>query len=125
MITPEFIKVTEVPSSNPISCPICALQVYPGDEVDDWTFDPSTGVCEHTLFVGTDTGFEYRSSLFNQHMGLVDDQESEPDLPKSAEDDFLGYDDFTSKVSLPGSIKFASYMGAPSFFGVYHGFAPK
>jgi hypothetical protein len=125
MTTPEFIKISEVLSGTPISCPFCTLQVYPGDKVNDWNFDPSTGVCEHTLFVATDSGFEYRSSLFNQHMALADNQESEPDLKKGTEDDFEGYDHFTSKVSLSGSVKFASYAGAPSFFGVYYGFAPR
>ncbi len=123
MDTPETIKITEILPSEPIFCPFCGLQAYPGDEAEDWTFDAATDVCEHTIFVATDAGFEYRASRFNDHMGLPDDQDPEPDFPEDGEDS-TGYDGFTSKVSIPGSVKFASYTPAPSFFGVYYGFAP-
>jgi hypothetical protein len=98
--------------------------MYPGDQVEDWTFEPSAGVCEHALFFVTDGGFEYRSSRFNEHMGLFDNQVSEPELPLDEGTGFEGYDAFTSKVTIPGSVKIASYMEPPALFGAYYGFAP-
>lgn len=125
MTTPETIKVSQVAESDPITCPFCSFQIYPGDQVEGWVFEQSNGVCEHTLFFATDAGFEYRSPLFNQHMGLPNNQESEPEILKNDDGETVGYDAFTSKVSIPGAVKFASYAGAPSFFGAYYGFAPK
>jgi len=35
-----------------------------------------------------------------------------------------GYDEFTDNITIPDSIKIALYIGSPSVFGAYHGFAP-
>lgn len=115
------IKVIEPDPSSPVLCPFCGCMTYPGDKEEDWTFDPETCVCEHTLFVATDDGFEYRSSRFNQHMSLPDNQESQPELP---EDNDGGYDGFTSTVTIPGAVKYACYTPAPGCLGAYFGFAP-
>ena len=85
-------------------------------------FDAAACVCDHTLFVATDYGFAYRSSEFNRLVGLPDDGEPEPDLLASNKH---GYDGYTSALSIPGAIKIASYTPAPSFFGVFYGFAPQ
>lgn len=121
MSSDPLIEVSEFASGEPVKCPFCSFQLFPGDEDEGFQFDASTCVCEHTLFVATDYGFEYRSSRFNQHMGLPDNQESEPGLP---EDNDGGYDGFTSIVRIPGAVKFASYTPAPGCLGVYFGFAP-
>jgi hypothetical protein len=94
---------------------------YPGDKEEGWTFDPATCVCQHTLFVATDEGFEYRSKRFNEHMALPDNQESRPELP---EDNEYGFDGFTSGVCIPGAVKYACYTPAPGCLGAYFGFAP-
>ena len=121
MSTIPSIKVIEPDPSEPVLCPFCGCMTYPGDKEEDWTFDPETCVCVHTLFVATDEGFEYRSSRFNQHMGLPEDPDSEPEIP---EDNDGGYDGFTSLVSISGSIKYACYTPAPGCLGAYFGFAP-
>ena len=54
-------------------------------------------------------------------MGLAEDQDGETCLSSDAA---ANIDAYTSTVSVPGSIKFVSYTLAPSFFGVYYGFAP-
>ena len=118
------IQVQEIVSGESVVCPFCSFQILPGDEDEGFEFDPDTCVCEHTLFVATDCGFEYRSSLFNHHMGLPDDQDSEPDLPVDDDDNSMNYDAFTSKVRIPESVKIASYTPAPGCLGAYFGFAP-
>lgn len=73
--------------------------------------------CVHTLFVASDEGFEYRSDLFNQ---LVKDQK----IPDDNDENFDGYDAMTDLVEVTDSIKVAQYVGPPSGFGAYVGFAP-
>jgi len=123
MSTNPTIKVVEPDPSEPVGCPFCGCMTYPGNgqTAEEWIFDPQTCVCEHTLFVATDMGFEYRSKRFNQHMGLVDNKDSEPELPKDNEG---SYDGFTSGICIPGAVKYACYTAAPGCLGAYCGFAP-
>lgn len=115
------------PSPDDIACPFCGKTVcLSAEHMDEtgWVFDPDKDICEHTLFVATsEGGFEYRSSRFNHHMNLPDDQEAMPDLPPSAEDpdDTMGFDEFTSCVTLPGAVKMTS---TDCFIDAYVGFAP-
>lgn len=74
--------------------------------------------CPHTLFMAHDEGFEYRSDRFDVNMSLSGIEDDEIETGDK------GYDGLTDKVSIADSIKFASYVGAPSFFGSYVGFAP-
>jgi len=123
MSTNPTIKVVEPDPSEPVVCPFCGCMTYPGngEEAEEWIFDPATCVCEHTLFVATDEGFEYRSTRFNEHMGLPDNQEPRAELP---EDNEYGFDGFTSSVRIPGAVKYACYTPAPGCLGAYFGFAP-
>jgi hypothetical protein len=121
MITTPTITVVEPDPSELVKCPFCGCETYPGDKSEEWAFDPQTCVCEHTLFVATDDGFEYRSKRFNEHMGLPDNQESEPGLPDDIDG---GYDGFTSNVRIPGAVKYACYTPAPGCLGAYFGFTP-
>ena len=99
-----------------IFCPFCGQQVVENEEevVD-------TKPCKHTLFIAHDEGFEYRSKTFDEHLGIsgVDDDE----VSGMVGDDVPGIDGVTDLVDIPDSIKFASYVPAPSFFGSYCGFA--
>lgn len=93
----------------PIHCPFCGQRV-----VDEGAIDP----CPHTLFFCHDMGFEYRSSRFDEALGIVGiDGE---DLGEEEG----GYDALTDRVDLPDAIKFAAYQGPPSGYGTYVGFAP-
>jgi hypothetical protein len=116
------IEVIEQNPCDAVCCPFCGFVCFPGDEnAEDWSFDAATCVCDHTLFVATDHGFEYRSREFNRLAGLPDNGKPEADLPDNSAH---GYDGYTSALKIPGAIKIASYAPAPSFSGVYYGFAP-
>ena len=123
MTSDPKIRIIEQGPSDPICCPFCGFVCCPGgDDAEAWEFDADTCVCDHTLFVATDYGFDYRSSEFNRLVGLPDDGEPEPDRPEKNKH---GYDGYTSALNIPGAIKIASYEPAPSFFGVYYGFVPE
>lgn len=117
----SMIEVVEQSEWEPVVCPFCGFVAYPGAEEKGWEFDPQTCVCRHLLFVATDYGFSYRSSVFNAHMGLTDDKDSEPRLSL---EEASNIDAYTSRVCIPGAIKVAAYTPAPSFFGIYYGFVP-
>lgn len=97
---------------HPLFCPFCGQKA----------FDPDTGLpekpCEHVLFVATDEGFEYRSPRFDRLMNIENVGDFDIELGDH------GYDGFTDLVRCADSVKFATYVGPPSFFGGYHGFAP-
>jgi hypothetical protein len=96
-------------------CPFCGQLVLDlGSEA--FVVEP----CPHTLFIASDEGFEYRSARFDQNVGIVG--RSDDDL-RSGEG-WDGFDALTDGVTLPDSVKFARYDGAPSFMGGYVGFAP-
>jgi len=117
----SLIQVQELSDDEPVVCPFCGFQACPSHDTEGWEFDRATCICEHSLFVVTDFGFEFRSSRFNQHMNLPDDQESEPPMPEDEDGDSDSYDAFTSKVRIPGSVKFEI---CSTHFGVSYGFAP-
>jgi hypothetical protein len=113
--------ITEIDTKDgSMACPFCGKEIIPSEEVADesgWSFD-SGDVCEHTLFIATsEGGFEYRSSLFNIHMKLPDDQDPEPSLCN--ED--VSVDELTSQVSLPGAVKICN---RDPLWQLYAGFAP-
>ena len=103
-----------------IACPFCGKEIIPSEELiddSDWSFD-SGEVCEHTLFVVTsEGGFEYRSSLFNSHMNLPDDDDQDP----SPTDEDVSVDELTSRVSLPGAVKICN---RDPLWQLYVGFVP-
>ena len=107
----NIIQRLEIADSDmPLHCPFCGQLVL----------DPENGFepCPHTLFTATDDGFEFRSSLFDKAMGLVDLEDED------IETDERGFDGLTDTVPIPYSVKFATYMPAPSLYGAYIGFAP-
>ena len=95
-------------------CPFCGHQVVLGDD-EHREIDP----CEHTLFMATDHGFEFKSEEFDKHLGIKDGDEHNLD-----EEVFSGdYDELTDQVTIYGSVKFANYTPHSSL-GAYIGFAP-
>lgn len=96
---------------QPIFCPACGRNVisYVNDEP---TIDP----CAHTLFIAHDEGFEYRSQLFDDLMGIEGVDFDDIDLGNN------GVDGYTDNVPLANSLKMAVYVPSPSSFGSYIGF---
>jgi hypothetical protein len=97
-----------------IFCPFCGQKVSnteAGDAGEEWV-----NPCAHTLFVAHDEAFEYRSERFNVQLNLPEDGD-DIELPDK------GIDGLTDQASFNDAIKFAAYVGPPSFFGSYVGFA--
>lgn len=119
--TKDLIQRVELSTyGEALYCPFCGSLAQRADVDVDPTADPEPPTpCEHVLFVGHDMGFEYRSERFNRLIQLAPDADDEDiEIPEN------GFDGLTDAVALAGAVKFASYQGAPSFFGVYVGFAP-
>ena len=78
---------------------------YSGAFQGDWTWNGD--ICEHTLFVAfvdpySTTTFEFRSKLFNQHLGLPDSNETEIEIPSlQEEDEFMGVEEIIGMINLP------------------------
>ncbi len=97
-----------------IFCPFCGQKVSnteAGESGEEWV-----SPCPHTLFVAHDEGFEYRSERFNAQLGLPEDGD-EIELPEK------GIDGLTDQTAFDDAVKFAAYVGPPSFFGSYVGFS--
>jgi hypothetical protein len=118
--TIRIVEVEKVPSD----CPFCneRVLIYGNEEDDEDYCEITTAPCPHTLFIATDADFEYRSDIFNENLKIKDEDDLWNLIEDSEED--MNIDSLTNKVSIPNSVKFASYESAPSFFGVYIGFAP-
>ena len=98
---------------GPLHCPYCGQLVFRMDlAVDD---EAVVAPCPHTLYIASDDGFDYCSAKFTQLANLPEDWDDD-DLPDN------GIDGLTNSVEVPGGIKFASYVQAPSFYGTYYGF---
>jgi hypothetical protein len=119
--TKDLIQRVELSTyGQALHCPFCgALAQRSDDDIDPTAEFELPPLCEHVLFVAHDMGFEYRAERFNQLMKLEPGTENEDiETPEK------GFDGLTDMVAMAGAVKFASYQGAPSFFGVYVGFAP-
>ena len=100
-----------------IFCPFCGAKVMDQEEAhagSDSAFNP----CIHTLFYAHDVGFEYRSKRFDTDRGIDGVDHDDVDMGDT------GYDGFTDVTEIPDALKFAAYVGPPSGFGAYVGFAP-
>ncbi len=109
----QRVEVSETGSG--LFCPFCGARALPPSE--EWgaaEFEP----CRHVLFIAHDMQFEYRSNRFDALMNIEGVEEDDLELP-----DQSGIDGFTDLTPLAGAVKFASYQGAPSFYGTYAGFA--
>jgi hypothetical protein len=99
---------SDLDDDDRIDCPFCGHMHYPGSKtalLDEWIWEGD--VCEHTLFVALDlssfTGFQFRSKLFNQNLGLPDSDETEIEIPSVKDDgEFLNVQEIIEKISLPG-----------------------
>lgn len=96
----------------PFFCPFCGHQVIVGGD-EEREVDP----CEHTLFMCTDHGFEFKSDRLDENLGIKNGDEHS--LTEFSGD----YDELTDKVTMYGAVKFAHYTPHSSL-GAYIGFAP-
>jgi hypothetical protein len=112
------IQRVEVDEGTSLFCPFCGQKVLDMEAAN--AGETYANPCSHTLFISHDEGFDYRSTVFDEAKEIrgVDDF----DLMGS--DAFRGMDGFTDDVKIGGAIKFAAYVGPPSGFGTYVGFAP-
>ena len=101
-----------------LHCPFCGKKVVNyGSE----GFEPKLISCQHTIFIASDHGFEYRSEEFNSFFNL-----KEGDLEIDVEG--LGFDhidSMTDAFEAEDGVKFAQYVGSPAGIGGYVGFAPR
>lgn len=98
-----------------LHCPFCGQKIL--DVKDYETEENPLNPCPHTLFFAHDEALEYSTDLFEQNLG-VSNLTGEDFAPEN------GWDDLTNQVSVTDSIKFACYVGMPSGYGSYLGFAP-
>jgi len=71
------MSTNTTPDADRIDCPFCGHMHYPGTETaeqEDWAWDDDS--CDHLMFLalnlGGYSGFQYRSELFDSHLGLSD-----------------------------------------------------
>lgn len=112
----QAIVRVEVSFKVIVHCPYCGNEALNPQKAqgDQDVFSP----CPHTLFFAHDEGFEYRSDRFDVAAGIVNVESGDIELPE------YGVDGFTDQIKMAGAVKFASYVPAPVFFGMYIGFAP-
>ena len=101
-----------------IHCPFCGALVYEQDK-DDGDLDSMLKPCPHTLFFAYDDDLHFRSARFDELKSI--DGKSSDDI--SDDDAFESWDSFTDDVDVADGVKFAMYVGAPSGYGSYLGFA--
>ena len=110
---PFILEVSEESSDmsdeDRIDCPFCGKMHYPGSGTayaGEWTWDEDS-ICEHFLFLALDisayTGFQFRSKLFNHHLGLPDSADGELMIPsKDDPEEYLSVSEIIDLVTLPG-----------------------
>jgi len=101
---------------SPIHCIFCGKRIInlPPPDTDEDTSNTTIQPCEHTLFVATDEGFEYRSGRFDEVLKKSS---------KGTDDDDDSYDSITDNLDISNAIKLAIYVPPPGFWGSYVGFA--
>ena len=64
-----------------VHCPFCGKKVVANEE--EVSAAERIHPCRHTVFVACDEGFEYRSPLFDEKLGLVNVADEDIDLPET------------------------------------------
>jgi hypothetical protein len=110
----------------PIFCSFCGHEVISTSSEDEPKIDP----CKHTLFIAHDEGYEYLSDRVVEQLRAkgfevtVDDKMIEVE-PPSDDDAHSSPDRVTDDLEFADVMKIAAYVGPPSGFGTYVGFAPQ
>ncbi|HKL20933.1 MAG TPA: hypothetical protein VJ904_03960 [Tichowtungia sp.] len=122
----QKIEVREVDdfADEPAKCPFCGTTALEFDEEGtSYELKP----CPHLLFFCYDDGWDYLSDRAAKNLSELGYRVRTEDVIEVDEEgtDLEGGPDFiSSNITIPGSIKLASYFGAPSCYGSYIGFAP-
>jgi hypothetical protein len=98
-----------------IFCPFCGTKII---DYDDAHPKGVNSPCPHTLFVAHDEGFEFRSPRLDDCLGILGVDNDDLLITED------GIDGLTDQIGIIDAVKFAAYVSAPGFFGVYVGFAP-
>lgn len=113
----QRVEINKKYYSN-IHCPYCGHLVLE-QEKDDADIDDMLSPCPHTLFFAYDDDLHYRTLRFDEIKSITG--KSSDDI--STEDSFEDWDAFTDDVDIADGVKFAMYVGMPSGYGSYLGFA--
>jgi hypothetical protein len=106
----------------PIYCPYCGQQV-----LDFQSETPSTKPCSHTLFIAHDEGYDFIADRVAAQLtghGYQVTKHDDAFEVERAGADTLSPDKLTDGLRFDDGLKIASYVGPPSGFGSYVGFAP-
>ena len=109
----------------PVCCVFCGKMVESFGEDDD----PKLAPCEHTLFIAHDEGYEYVSDRVVAQLRIkgfevsIEDGRVEIEPPVDQEEN-ASPEFVTDDLEFTDGLKVASYVGPPSGFGSYVGFAP-
>lgn len=112
---------------HPIHCIYCGADT----QVFELAPDEMTP-CPHLLYLALDDGFMYLSEKAQNILkSLGFEVRVEGDFidvspaTEELEEQYEGIDQITDVIIAPESFKIASYQPAPSFLGLYAGFAPE
>jgi hypothetical protein len=100
----DIMKSIEIDHSEDILCPYCKVILVNQEEEVDFQ------LCEHTIFVASDYGFEYVREDYEHICSL--------DLDAS------NIDSFTKNLPVNG-IRLVQYSSPPGLLGAYWGFVEK
>jgi hypothetical protein len=115
MLENNEIEKIVLEAGEPILCPICNHCV-----LDENSEEPSLSRCSHTIFIASDEDIEYKSSLFENNLKELGINIESDEWKESDE----SWESLAEKLTIKGLILISSYVGPPSFFGAYFGFAP-
>ena len=134
----DIFSYSDLDDDDRVCCPFCGHTLYPGSKTAAETGWEWVGVaCQHTLFFAIDgpefSGFEYRSKLFNEHLGLPDSDDAEVRIPVDESCDglrtHLTVQEIIEKINLPGLELRKNYIEGDIAYGpggtVTLGFIPQ
>ena len=112
------MKIIEMPWQSKICCPFCNQLIVNLDDTDfdDTEISSDYELCEHTIFIATDEGFEFKSDKINKILNIDPEIEGfEIELPDGIED----INQLTDQFEIEGGIKIAvcDYNGLGAYFG--------
>jgi hypothetical protein len=107
----------------PIYCGFCGELILSAEDAE-----PVINPCVHTLFIAHDEGFEFLSERAVAQLrgkGFTVSIKGNPvEVTPADDDDIASPDEITDQLEFADGLKVAAYVGPPSGFGTYVGFAP-
>lgn len=102
-----------------VFCPFCNQQIQ---SIDDEEGNYDYKICEHTIFIAHDEGFEFRTDEVNKLLKINPKTDG---LEIEVPDGIPGFDGFTDLIDIEGGVKIATYDDCARPEGIYFGFQPK